>query len=159
MEGALTRFLEADHARLDALLERAAADDGEVEIEAFGAFREGLLRHIAMEEKVVLPLARERRDGVALPVARRLRADHSALATLLVPNPTPAIAGAIRRRLIAHNPLEEGESGMYAAVERLLRPDEITALVERLQSFPQPPVAPYSDNPRALARVRDLIAE
>ena len=45
--GALARFLLDDHRRLEALLDRAATDPA-----AYEAFREGLLRHIAMEEKV-----------------------------------------------------------------------------------------------------------
>src|SRR6516225_4464762 len=43
--GPLTKFLEDDHRRLEALLERADTD-----VAAYEEFREGLLRHIAMEE-------------------------------------------------------------------------------------------------------------
>ena len=56
-----------------------------------------MLRHIAMEEKILLPEARRLRDDVALPIAKQLRADHAALALLLVPTPTREIIAATCR--------------------------------------------------------------
>ena len=152
-------YLEADHARLDALLDRAESGPGAIDLDAFDQFRKGLLRHIGIEEKVLLPLARERRAGVALPEEQRLHEDHGAFATLLVVRPTREIVAAIRRRLLRHNPLEEGDDGVYGQVERLLSPGESAALVGRMRDFPQPPVAELSDHPRALARVQDLLRE
>ena len=50
MPGPITQFLAGDHARLDALLTQAVAAAGGVDLAAYGAFRAGLLRHIALEE-------------------------------------------------------------------------------------------------------------
>ena len=69
----LGAWLEADHRAIDALLDRASAGDGPLDREAYELFRARLLRHIAREEKVLLPAARRARGGVALPIARRLR--------------------------------------------------------------------------------------
>ena len=153
----ITDYLTHDHERLDGLLARSDHAAERLDLDAFHAFREGLLRHIAMEEKVLLPLAKQHRGGVALPVARRLSADHSALAMLLVPNPTRQIIAEIRRRLIAHNPLEEGPTGMYCVVAELLTKQEQSDVRSQLVAFPQPPVAAYSDNPRVLSRIRELM--
>lgn len=156
MNATLRALLESEHAHLDNLLARALVEDGALDEGAFATFRAGLLRHIGMEEKVLLPLARVRQGGDPLPVAARLTADHAAFATLLVPRPTPAIVRALRRRLAEHNPLEEGEAGMYAQVARLLEPGEESSLVADLARFPEVKVAAYSDHPRAVARAREL---
>src|SRR5262245_30922604 len=74
--------------RLDALLERAMSDPENIDDSAYAQFRAGLLKHIGMEEKVLLPAAQKLRGGEPLPVAPRLRLDHGALAALLVPSPT-----------------------------------------------------------------------
>jgi hypothetical protein len=53
MPGPLYHFLAHDHARLDGLLQRAAADAGAINHDAYAAFRAGLLTHISMEEKIL----------------------------------------------------------------------------------------------------------
>lgn len=148
-----------DHERLDEHLARAVADPERIDLGEFGRFRAGLLRHIGIEEKILLPTARRLRGGDPLPVARRLNRDHSALATLLVPTPTRPIVAAIRRILTAHNPLEEDEGGMYDQVDALLTPSEAEDLVDRVRTTPDPPLAPYSDNARVLARIARLLED
>jgi len=150
-------LLSADHARLDALLNRALEDPESVDRASFDEFRVGLLRHISIEEKLLLPLARDRRGGAPLPEAKALRADHSCCATLLVPTPTIEIVRELSRRLRAHNAIEEGEEGVYARIDALLSDEEQRDLAENVRAFPAPPVATYSDNPRSLARVRALL--
>jgi hypothetical protein len=157
MHGPVHRHLTEDHGRLEALLARSVADPGRIDLHAFGRFRAGLLRHIGIEEKVLLPTARRLRGGDPLPVAARLHRDHAALATLLVPTPTRPIVAAIRRILAAHDPLEEDEGGMYDRVDALLAPSEAEALLDRVRATPEPPLAPYSDNPRVLARIAPLL--
>jgi hypothetical protein len=98
-----------DHARLDRLLAAATAGPN-IDTEAFARFRHDLLRHIAMEEKVLLPDARLRRGGAPLDVAPQLRADHGSIAKLLVRAPTAASVDTLRQVLARHNALEEGES-------------------------------------------------
>jgi hypothetical protein len=74
----------------------------------YAQFRHDLLRHIAMEEKVLLRYAREKRGGEPLPLARQLHADHGEIAKLLVPTPTAAIIQRLSEVLHGHNRLEEG---------------------------------------------------
>jgi hypothetical protein len=57
MAGPIETFLTADHARIDALLAKAERPDGTIDAEVYAEFRQGLLRHIAMEEKILLPYA------------------------------------------------------------------------------------------------------
>ena len=118
--GPIARFLAADHARLDALLERALSRPGEVDLAAFGEFRAGLLRHIGIEEKILLPAAREARGGEPLPLGRRLRVDHGAITSLLVGTPTHALAAELRSILGPHNLAEEEPGGLYEACDALL---------------------------------------
>jgi hypothetical protein len=146
--GPIRRLLGDDHARLDALLARAAGDPT-----AYAEFRRGLLRHIGMEEKILLPAAQHARGGEPLPAAARLRLDHGALAALLVPTPTPAILGALRGILLRHNALEEGPDGVYAACEHLAG-DAIAALVSALESAPEVPVNSHVDSDLVMDAVR-----
>jgi hypothetical protein len=153
--GALYELLQQDHARLDELLRRA--DSGAaIDADSFAAFRGGLLRHIAIEEKVVLPEARRLRGGEPLAIARQLRADHAALAALLVPSPTRDIIATVRKVLSEHNPLEEGPGGVYDACEGLAGA-ELDALVARARAVPEVRLARYFDGPRAFAAIEMLL--
>ncbi len=155
MPGALSAYLQADHARLDELLTRAAAQSP-IDLGAFDEFREGLLRHIAMEEKVLLPDARCRRGGASLSIAKRLKADHAAIAALLVPTPTPELIAKLCDVLAVHNPLEEGPGGLYESCEGLAG-EETVALLSRLGALPKVPVAAYFDGPRAFTNIERLL--
>ena len=53
--GPITDFLVKDHGRLEALLQAAVAQVGSVDQGTYDQFRAGLLRHIGMEEKILLP--------------------------------------------------------------------------------------------------------
>jgi hypothetical protein len=159
VNGPIRRHLVEDHGRLEAHLARAASDPARIDLDEFRRFRAGLLRHIGIEEKILLPAARRLCGGDPLPVARRLRLDHSALATLLVPTPTHALVAEIRRVLASHNPLEEDEGGMYDQVDGLLTPAEAEALLGRIRAVPEPPCAPYRDDPRIHARIARLLRD
>lgn len=154
--GPLAELLERDHARLDALLTRADATPGAIDGAAFEAFRAGLLRHIAIEEKLLLPAARAARGGEPLDVAARLRADHALIAALLIPSPSAATIATLRRVLTEHNPLEEGEGGLYATCERLIG-DRLDALLARIAAYPAVKVAPHLDEPRVHAHIERLV--
>jgi hypothetical protein len=147
--GAIYRFLAADHRRLDALLQRAAASVS-FDCEAYAAFRAGLLRHIGLEEKVLLPAAQRLRGGEPLPIATKLRTDHGAIAALLVPTPTRVIIAALRSILAAHNEIEEGAGGLYETCD-MLAAGETEALVERLRAYPEVPMNAHADGPRIMA--------
>lgn len=155
-DAGIYRYLAEDHRRLEKLLRRATIVDGRIEPDAYMAFRGGLLRHIGMEEKVLLPAAQAARGGDPFPVAPKLRLDHGALAALLVLTPTVAIVAAIRSILNSHNPLEEGSDGVYAQCERLdgFDSDQILA---RLKSYPPVAMANYVDSPTAIQSARSAI--
>lgn len=156
MAGPIYELLTQDHARLDALLCEAVACPGAIEKSSYAIFRAGLLRHIGLEEKILLPAARQARDGVPLPIAAQLRRDHAALAALLVPTPTLEIVGAIRKLLDAHNALEECEGGLYEICEALVG-TEVDSLVARLRDAPEVPVAAHFDGPRVHEHIRTLL--
>jgi hypothetical protein len=148
--------LSRDHERLDALLSRAASPPDHVDLVAYGEFRAGLLRHIAMEEKVLLPAAQESQGGLPLPAAKRLRLDHGALSALLVPTPTPAIVATIQRILKEHNRIEEGAGGVYEACENLVG-SAVDDLLSRLRALPSVPVARYKDGPLVMDAARRAV--
>ena len=153
MSGSLRHFLAGDHTRLDRLLQRAMTAGSTIDHAAYAEFRAGLLKHISLEEKILLPAAQRWRGGVPLPIAAKLRLDHGALAALLVPTPTPAIIAALRTILAAHNAIEEGPGGVYECCEQLAGA-EADALLAQLQSAPEVPVAPYSDGQQVMSVVR-----
>lgn len=148
MIGAIEVFMTADHARLDNLLRGAERDDGTIDTGTYAEFRAGLLRHIAMEEKVLIPFARTKRGGEPLAVASALRVDHGRIAKLLVPTPDRAVCDALRSLLAAHNPLEEGRDGLYATCDALAGDEaEADAIVAKLRAQPTVPVARHYDGP------------
>jgi hypothetical protein len=156
-QGAVYRFLADDHARLDLLLQRAFADPDQIDLQAYSEFRSGLLKHIAMDEKVLLPAAQQARDGEPLPVAAKLRIQHGALAALLVPSPTCVIGAAIRAILKDHNPLEEGSGGVYEVCERLAD-SEAGTMLAKLQSYTEIKLAPHNDGPLVMESTRRALA-
>ncbi len=155
--GPVATYLVADHRRLETLLGRALACPPAIDLAAYDEFRRGLLRHIAMEEKILLPAAQRVRGGMPLPIAGRLRSDHGALAALLVPAPTPAILAAIRHILADHDRLEEGSEGVYAVCERLTG-REVAALADELAAAPAVPVHDVVADPGVLAATRRALA-
>lgn len=159
MHGPVHAYMTEDHQRLNAHLARSIADPERIDLGAFHDFRVGLLRHIAIEEKVLPPTARRERDGVPLAVDDQLQRDHAALAMLLVPTPTPQLVQIIRSVILLHDPLEESDGGMYDQVDGLLSPKEATSLVERVRAIPDPPVAAYIDTPRVHARIAELLRQ
>lgn len=153
MHGPLHRLLADDHVRLEGLLRQAAADPERIGAPAYAMFRAGLLKHIAMEEKILIPAAHRARGGEPLPIAAKLRLDHGALAALLVPPPTPRIIAALRAILGDHNVIEEGSGGVYDTCEQLAG-STLEALLAELRAAPEVPVAAHVDGPRVLAAAR-----
>jgi hypothetical protein len=150
-------FLTEDHARLDDLLRAATADSSHVDHEAYDRFRSGLLRHIGLEEKILLPAIQRLRGGEPLPVAAKLRLDHGALASLLTPTPTAAVLAAIRAILAAHNQREEGTGGLYEMCDELAGA-EAGVILARLREAPEVAVMPHSDSPTVMTTVRNACA-
>ena len=149
----LTEFLVEDHRRLDGLLQAAVAHPGTVDDHAYAQFRAGLLRHIGMEEKVLLPSAQRLRGGEPLPLAAKLRLDHGALASLLMPTPTAAILATIQDILVDHNVLEEGAAGLYETCDALAG-SEGEPILAALRAAPDVAVMRYNDSPAVMNAVR-----
>jgi hypothetical protein len=158
MPGKIYRYLADDHARIEGLLQRATARPDSIDSEPYAAFRAGLLKHIAMEEKILLPAAQRMRGGEPLALAARLRLDHGALAALLVPTPTRSIVAAIRSILKAHNPIEEGPDGLYAQCEQLAGA-EADRILAQLQAAPEVKVAPHIETAQVLEATRRALVK
>ncbi len=152
-EETIRDYLERDHARLDGLLARAGRDPGHIDREAFGDFRRGLLKHIGMEEKILLPAIQQLRGGEPLPIAARLRLEHGAIAALLVPSPRPAVIRALKAVLARHNQGEEGPNGVYAECDRIAD-RERAAILNRLREAPEVPAANHVDSDKVEAAAR-----
>jgi hypothetical protein len=133
-------YLSGDHARLDAALQRGDYEE----------FREGLLRHIGIEQKILFPIVRD------WPFVERLHLDHGAIAALLVLTPTPAILAAIRAILDNHNPIEEGSGGLYEECDRRLGP-RVDEVLKRIHEYPPVPVAKHVDSPIAIDSARNAL--
>ena len=157
MAGIIHHYLADDHRRLDALLDRAMADPEKIDAAAYAQFRAGLLKHIGMEEKILLPAARKQRGGEPLPVAAKLRLDHGALTALLVPTPTAPVVAAIRAILKLHNPIEEDVGGMYDQCEELAGA-ESDQILRQLQNYPEVKVLPHVDSPFVMDATRRALA-
>lgn len=154
--GEITDLLARDHDRLDALFTKARGDGTSVDLEAYEAFRRGLLKHVGMEELILIPAA-SRLRGAAVELARRTRLDHAALTSLLIPNPTPKILAVIRAVLAPHNEMEEEADGLYAQCEEALGP-EAGEVLARLRDAPDIPPAAHVDGPRVEASIRGALA-
>jgi hypothetical protein len=157
MPGALYHYLSKDHKRLDNVLREAAANPGAINMQLYAEFRKGLLRHIAIEEKIVFPTIARLQGGRQATVTERLRLDHGALVALLVPPPTASIVATIRSILQVHNALEEQEGGLYQLFEQLAGSDTDT-LLRKLESAPEVPVLPHNERPEAIEATRRAVA-
>lgn len=156
-KGPIFSFLARDHDRLGFLLDSVLYQFGEVDRVLYAEFRAGLLKHIAMEEKILLPAAQRLRGGEPLPIAGKLKLDHGVLAALLVPTPTPAIIAAIQKILDGHNALEEGPGGLYEACDELAG-SECDLILAQLKSAPEVKVAPHVDGPHVMEAARGALA-
>ena len=149
----ISRFLADEHVRLDGLLRRAVADPVHIDRAAYAEFRAGQLKHIAMEERVLLPAAKRANDGKPLPTVAKLRRDHVAIAALLVPTPTPAIVATLRAILNDHNAIEEDLGGLYGTCDEILAAEADEILVQ-LHAAPEVRVNQHADTPSVFAAAR-----
>lgn len=152
----LTHFLSEDHRRLEKLLQRALACVGQVDQGVYDQFRAGLLRHIGMEEKILIPAVQRWTGGEPLPLASRLRLDHGAIAALLMPTPTAGLISTLRKILNTHNLIEEGPEGLYETSDKLAG-DEIEQLLAKLRATPDLSVMPHADTPAVHSAVRRAV--
>lgn len=157
MSGRIHQALTADHERLDALLDRAAAIPDVIDRVAYAELRRGLLRHIAMEEKVLFAEIRARGSTDLIPLVKQLHADHAAIASLLVPPPTAASIALLRSILVEHNPLEEDPGGLYDACD-VLAGEDVAAMIARMQAIPEVRASEHLDEPRIHEHIARMLA-
>ena len=146
-----------DHDRLDGLLTRATSQPGVIDIAPFAEFRKGLLGHIAMEEKVILPTIARFQNGKQAEVAARLRLDHGAIVALLVPPPTPSIVATLLSILRVHNALEEEDGGLYQLLQKLAEAEQ-DAVLKKMKSARDVKVLPHNDRPDIIEATRRAVA-
>ena len=139
-----SEYLSADHERLDQLLAdaRAAAarDDLDRARALLSEFRDGLERHIRLEEELLFP-AFEERTGLTRGPTAVMRYEHTLIrAHLSEMNHAlatddgggfGAASAALENVLGPHNVKEERV--LYPAVDRALERDELAALAIRLR--------------------------
>jgi hypothetical protein len=152
----LYQLMAAEHANLDRLLAQVSTQKGAASIESYGEFRKGLLRHISIEEKILLPMAERRCGGEPLALAARLRLDHGALAALMMLPPSATTLSAVRAVLDAHNPLEEAPGGVYEQCERLAGP-ELDEILARCEAAAKVPVSPWVESSKVLAAAKRML--
>jgi hypothetical protein len=155
--GSINNLMTADHRRLEALLKRVDADPEHTDTTAFTEFRAGLLRHIGMEERILLPAVRSRKADEPLAHEEQIRKDHAALAALMVPPPLPQVLAAIRGILKIHDAREEGAEGIYAEIDDRLSAEE-NLIIQRLREAPPVPVSPFVGNPDVLEATKRVLA-
>ncbi|MBS1557243.1 MAG: hemerythrin domain-containing protein [Bacteroidetes bacterium] len=153
----LYHFFTNDHRRIEKLLDQATENPSEINRESYHRFRIGLLTHIKMEEKILFPAAQKANGGVALPLAEKLRLDHGALTSLMVPPPTPSLLKVLRFILDKHDVAEEKPGGMYDACEALTQ-SQTQQLLEQLSHTTEVPVHPHHEAPFALEAAKRALA-
>lgn len=143
---ALRTWLSDDHTEIDGLLRHALRDDG-FDPAPFARFRERLLRHIGIEERILFPAAREHEPTHDAERLAALRVDHAALTTLLVPTPDRALALEIASLLGGHNEVEESEDGVYDACLAAITPADATRVLHAARGRAPVPTTGYFDGP------------
>ncbi len=149
MNGTLYKFFVGDHRRLEKILNQATASAPKYDLDLYGEFRAGLLKHIKMEENVIIPEAQKVREGKPLAIAPKLRLEHGALVALLVPPPSTKIVKALRGILSNHNRAEEVQGGLYDLCERLAG-EQLDDLMKKVEDLPEVPVLPHKSGPNIL---------
>lgn len=115
-----------------------------------------MLRHIGIEEKILLPAAQRLRGGEPLPIAAKIRLDHGALVSLMVPPPTRSLILTIRSILTKHNKLEEEVEGLYESAESTIGTDAET-LALLMRETAKVKVLPHNPDPKALEAARRAV--
>lgn len=154
---ALRKWLLLDHAEIGDLLARSVIH-GRLDAAAFESFRERLLRHIGIEEKLVFPAIRQDADpGLAEGLAT-LRREHAALTSLLVPTPDPALAAEIHGLLERHDLAEETPGGIYDQVLARLTDERARELLIRARARDRVPTVRHFDGPGTVRTAAEALA-
>lgn len=137
----IVRVMDNQHRRIEWLLTESLGDEAAraLDLAAYGAFRETMLRHIGIEEKLLLSGLREAR--VPFTSAWAIHRDHAALASLMAAEPDLALVLEVARLVDTHMTLEEGPEGLFSVCARTLSEE---ALVVGAHAFPEVKPAPWS---------------
>lgn len=149
MNKPLHNFFTTDHRRIEGFLDEATNQADEIKLDLYNQFRAGLLRHIKMEEKTLFPAAIKANKGEIPGIIPRLRLEHGALTSLMVPPPTSSLIKVIRYVLEKHDLAEEEPGGLYEICEALTE-GQTDMLLEKLAQTEEVPTHPCNPAPFAL---------
>ena len=153
MPTSLSTYLTSDHDRIDNFLQQALTDSGDINPDAYNGFRQGLLRHIGIEEKILIPALQPLLNERMKQILAQIKADHSLIVALLVPSPTKGIIAALNTILEKHNWLEEANGGFYEFSERF-NEQMLSELAEKIRTAPEVKSLPNNPDPKVLAATR-----
>lgn len=153
MNKPLHHFFTTDHHRIDSLLNKACEEHGTINADYYNQFREGLLRHIKMEEKIFFPAAKKIDPALMDELIPKYRLEHGALTALMVPPPDASLIKVIRYLLEKHDAAEEDPGGMYDVCEALTH-EQTDDLLEQLSKVEKVPLHPPNPAPIAMESAR-----
>jgi len=133
-----SEFLTQTHEQLRDLLSKSLSIQG-VQIEHYETFRTELLKHIGVEEHIVLPLVEERSPQRFFAL-RQIRLEHKAIGVLLALPPTGEIITVLRNLLKKHDFLEETPDTLYDILDECCVADQ-PELLERIKDYPGLPLS------------------
>lgn len=156
MASPVTHLLTAEHAESQARLAACHLKDGAVDLKRFDEFRHSLLRHIAIEEKVLMP-ALTKALGKPPLFQNGLRKDHAGIAALCVPTPTREWLEDLRDLLEHHQRVEEAPGGFYAQLDQHVGGDP--HLHEAVASFPRLKLPDFERGPKVRALLEEVLSQ
>jgi hypothetical protein len=156
MASPVIRLLIAEHADSQAKLAACHRGNGEVDLKRFDEFRHVLLRHIAIEEKVLMP-ALAKALGKPPLFQNGLRKDHAGIAALCVPTPTREWLEDLRDLLEHHQRVEEAPGSFYALLDEHVGGDP--HLHEAVASFPPLKLPDFERGPRVRALLEEVMSQ
>jgi hypothetical protein len=154
MSEAFATYLRDEHRALLAALDEALAGPSGFDPARYASFRAQLLRHMAVEERLVVSPLRARQ--VVVPDGYEVRVEHAALAALLAAAPDAALAVELRALLTAHCAREEAPGGLFEVLAGHVIGDDA---VQMAKTFPDVKAATYSSAtwlPRTVKDALDL---
>ncbi len=157
MPSRLIEQLTRDHVAIPRMLDRCLLPSGAVDLRRFDEFRRFALRHVMIEERVLMPLL-ERRLGRAPAFQNAMRKDHEAIAALCVPTPDPEWIGDLRELMTYHNQVEEQPGGFYALFDQHLAAEE-KAVEAAFAALPALVLPPLQRGPQVGELLREVLRQ
>jgi len=149
----LTDVLQHEHGELLAQLDRCLSPTGELNLRAYEEFRRRQLRHVAIEEKVLLP-ALARRKKLSAAFQNALHKDHEAIVVLCVTAPNPDFVRDLKELIAWHQKVEEEPNGFYDLFDRHVGDDpQVSEALAHLPPISPPPFASGEEVAQVLRQV------